>query len=273
MKPPHGPRQVASHPSEAVHHRLNMYVLAASATGVGALALSSPAEAKIVYTPAHVVLGFSGYNLDLNHDGITDFGFSFGYGCRSSTCNYGFWVGPFPSNAVAGKNGPAALWPGVVIGPKRRFWEGSGNIERVVWRFFGSGRGSTAKFYGQWANGVSGKGFKGHYLGLKFIINGRVHYGWARMNTIDPGRWPNVVLTGYAYETIPGKAIKAGQIEGMAESPTLNRDSANPDDPGPGSSLTSPIPDTPHPAALGMLALGAQGVPLWRRKESALEGD
>jgi len=44
-------------------------------------------------------------------------------------------------------------------------------------------------------------------------------------------------------------------------------------DPGSGAFLTSPIPDTPHPASLGMLALGAQGVPLWRRKESALQGN
>jgi hypothetical protein len=37
--------------------------------------------------------------------------------------------------------------------------------------------------------------------------------------------------------------------------------------------LTNPIPDIPQPASLGILALGAQGVPLWRRKESGLEGD
>ena len=30
----------------------------------------------------------------------------------------------------------------------------------------------------------------------------------------------------------------------------------------------SPISDPPQPTSLGMLALGAQGVPLWRRKES-----
>ena len=39
--------------STSLSHNLNMYALAASAAGVGVLALASPAEGKIVYTPAH----------------------------------------------------------------------------------------------------------------------------------------------------------------------------------------------------------------------------
>jgi hypothetical protein len=62
-------------------------------------------------------------------------------------------------------------------------------------------------------------------------------------------------LTGYAYETIPGKSIVAGRT----------KDSE--DDFVPDASLANPIPETPQPASLGMLALGAQAVPLWRRKE------
>ena len=49
------------------------------------------------------------------------------------------------------------------------------------------------------------------YLGLKFMINGEVHYGWARLNeTCDKGN-NSIRLTGYAYETIPNQGIKAGQ--------------------------------------------------------------
>ena len=50
------PRKPASL-SLSVHHRLNMYALAASAAGVSLLALAPPSEAEIVYTKAHVVLG------------------------------------------------------------------------------------------------------------------------------------------------------------------------------------------------------------------------
>jgi hypothetical protein len=75
------PARIPSQLSECLHQRLNMYALAASAAGVGVLALTVPADAKIIYTPAHVVIGkFQSLKLDLNHDGITDFGL------RNSSC-------------------------------------------------------------------------------------------------------------------------------------------------------------------------------------------
>jgi len=70
---PH-PARTPSNLSESTHERLNAYALAASAAGVGMLVLAHPAEAKIVYTKAHRVIGFdSNYMLDLNHDGKADF--------------------------------------------------------------------------------------------------------------------------------------------------------------------------------------------------------
>jgi hypothetical protein len=76
MKRSFGPRKTASNLSESVVHQLNMYALAASAAGVGVLALTQPAEAKIVYTPANVNIVQNGglFRFDLNHDGIPDFG-------------------------------------------------------------------------------------------------------------------------------------------------------------------------------------------------------
>lgn len=49
------------------------------------------------------------------------------------------------------------------------------------------------------------------YLGLKFKIEGEVHYGWARVNTTDHA---SNYLTGYAYETIPNKPIITGKTKG-----------------------------------------------------------
>lgn len=62
----------------SLHHRLNSYALAASAAGVGMLALSNAAEAEIIYTRANVQIPVNGglIELDLNHDGINDFEFS-----------------------------------------------------------------------------------------------------------------------------------------------------------------------------------------------------
>ena len=46
------------------------------------------------------------------------------------------------------------------------------------------------------------------YLGLKFTIRGKIHFGWARVK-VDTQQKPfSATLTGYAYETIPGKSME-----------------------------------------------------------------
>jgi hypothetical protein len=56
-------------------------------------------------------------------------------------------------------------------------------------------------------------------LGLKFVIHGKIHYGWARVSvTLAHQRQYDDVsgtLTGYAYETIPNKPIIAGKTKGQ----------------------------------------------------------
>jgi hypothetical protein len=75
----------------------------------------------------------------------------------------------------------------------------------------------------------------------------------------------SATLTGYAYETIPNKPIIAGKTEGAASEGDEEGFDA-------GASLTThPIPDAPLPVSLGMLSLGAKGVPLWRRSESVAD--
>jgi hypothetical protein len=93
------------------------------------------------------------------------------------------------------------------------------------------------------------------YLGLKFVIKGKAHFGWARVKLSHNMYSPiQATLTGYAYETIPGKGIIAGATKG-------------PDDPEPTAFFNAPASE---PAALGTLALGAPGLSIWRRKESPL---
>jgi hypothetical protein len=79
----------------------------------------------------------------------------------------------------------------------------AGNLEPRFLMFYYYN--STERF-GPWAN------VRNRYLGLKFYVKGKAHYGWARLSTgnyLDP--W--ATLTGYAYETTPYKAIKAGQTK------------------------------------------------------------
>jgi len=54
-----------------------------------------------------------------------------------------------------------------------------------------------------------------HYLGLRFVIKGKIHYGWARLNTtLGKRAHITATLTGYAYETTPNKPIIAGKTHG-----------------------------------------------------------
>jgi hypothetical protein len=92
------------------------------------------------------------------------------------------------------------------------------------------------------------------YLGIRFLINENTHFAWARVcvsHSADKDY--KVTVTGYAYETIPGKPIIAGATKG-------------PEDAEPTAALSSGIPE---PVTLGALALGAPGLSIWRRRESA----
>ena len=59
------------------------------------------------------------------------------------------------------------------------------------------------------------------YLGLEFQIKGQTHYGWALASiaAVFNGRTGSMEtkLSGFAYETIPGAAIKTGQTSGADE--------------------------------------------------------
>jgi hypothetical protein len=228
--------------SDAIRHHLDMYALAASAAGVSALALAQPAEAKIVYTPAHIVLraqSSTQYYLDLNHDGVKDFRFAHGYFYSVTTGFFGSWVSMTPykgnGNGVMGLNRNASALPaGVKIGPAGHFSRYGLMAEAGG---IASNRTQTpdTSFSGAWAN--DGKGLRNRYVGLEFAIKGKVHYGWARVS-VSAFHF-TATLTGYAYETIRNKPIIAGKTHGK-DVITL------------------------EPATLGHLARGASAIPAWR---------
>jgi hypothetical protein len=86
MKATSNATQTMQQLSPPLLHRLNLYALAASAACVASLALAEPAEARIVYTPAHIrILVNELTDLDLNHDGIKDFQFRNIYGTHKNS--------------------------------------------------------------------------------------------------------------------------------------------------------------------------------------------
>lgn len=232
-KSPH-PRPVSQLPQEA-NHKLTLYALAATSAGVGLLAVVQPAEAKIVYTKTHHVIGLHHpYKLDLTHDGTADFLIH-----ETQGGSVGFLVNRLGAkeragNAVQGyanssRRYASALKRGAPIGGRQRFVSGGrfgqelAEVQQSDTVFY--------KYYGPWTNTTKG------YLGLNFKIQGKTHYGWARLGVVHQGFKLTGTLTGYAYETIANKAIIAGDTQGK---------------------------DEIQPASLGHLARGASAVSTWR---------
>jgi hypothetical protein len=121
--------------------------------------------------------------------------------------------------------GPAPLPKGAVIGPGLTL----------------DGNATCMGFMLSWYSTGPWLGLKDRYLGFEFYIDGQKHYGWARLSMQDffcylcIGR-----ILGYAYETVPGKPIVAGDE---------------------GNTTDASVEPT-----LGALALGAPALDLWRRE-------
>jgi hypothetical protein len=251
--------------SQSVRQRLKMYSLASSAAGVSLLALAQPGEAKVVYTKVHQVIGTNGvYELDLNHDGIGDFLIleSGNPSSRSTTqIRNELFAKEALGNAVEGsiassRHLASALKRGAWIGPRQRFISKGYNGEAMA-NVFRSDLSATT--YGRWVN------VNNRYLGLRFRIDGKTHYGWARLTVHLQGDSITAVLTGYAYETVPNKNIRAGQTTDQRDDSTIGAGSADSDSSGPAAAEFEPSSNPLNPASLGKLALGAQGVPSMRR--------
>ena len=130
---------------------------------------------------------------------------------------------------------------GAQIGPPEHFNSDSFvAIER--------GHGSGRSFAGNWGGNP-----KNRYLGVRFLIDGETHYGWVRL-TVTTQSHPYLfggTITAYAYETVPNKAILAGSAEKSASDVKAQN-----------------ATEKPSGASLGMLALGVDGLALWRREET-----
>lgn len=241
MRTPSGPRQIVSRLFESVHRRFNRI---ATIFAVALLTIAGPAAAEIVYTPASVTISKNGsIGLDLNNDGIIDFTLQEVYaesvGCdcvvvmcndairppqgQSDTCapydlcNASDSLEVIPAKGsgevlIKSHSWAAALSQSVEIGPSS-FVPASEHTKKlgdVSVSYFVRGFDCSPprkRMLGPWIN-VSNV-----YLGLEFEINGETHYGWAQLSVQVDYVNITATLTGYAYETIPGMPINAGQTE------------------------------------------------------------
>lgn len=234
---------------EQFHKRLASYAAAAGAAGVGILAMAQPAKAKLVYVPIDQgVSSYPGLLLNVEETPVirlytgSDSAFSWHGSFLEAS---GFGLGSGSGDGVVQR---APLKEGTPIGLGRHF---AGTSAMVQVRHFLTGRASTS---GAWAN------VHLRYLGFQFKFNGQVHYGWARLTVSGI----NAVVVGYAYNTVAGQQILAGQT------------SADPaTQPGPEALANRAAPqlraeDALRPGSLGMLALGSLGLDIWRPRKQEL---
>jgi hypothetical protein len=171
-----------AHVNPKLERQLGAYAAAVSASAVAVLAAAPPASAEVVYTPVNVSIT-SSYALDLNGDGTPDFTI---VRCRCAGSHTSFLLldpdakgnavrPPVKSRANAG-----ALPVGAIIGNAQSFTTATSYGGALM--AFGFAYGTASDQGGPWINATR------RYLGLKFMVEGQVHYAgrgsmWARIST------------------------------------------------------------------------------------------
>jgi len=207
------------------------------AMGMVGLSLAIPplANSEIVYTPANRSIGgsnaFSTMQIDLDNDGTPDLVLS-AYNIDSFSSGFHI-LGILSAKGLQGNQILETHQKLVAADAQARL------IGESVSADLEFGPGGVMALFDEGSNGrgsfhKTSRGFwlgaKNKYLGVKFSISGETHYGWARLNA-NAG---SALLTGYAYETVPNKPIRAGIL------------------PTPESNA-----DPQRPPTLGVLAMGA----------------
>ncbi|MEP6260332.1 MAG: hypothetical protein ABJ092_02050 [Gillisia sp.] len=164
-------------------------------------------QSNIVYTdiePDFTSINLNDYyNLDLNNDQIIEFTLSSRYDSWMEW--FGIASNPNFKNSIISTtpwySHPVPLNSGKEIFNLRGYSKGE-SFE--TWGFFiiGDCFANEKECLNDWKN-------KGDmYLGLRFNLQGKIHYGWARMNVASTTKW---VIKDYAYNATPNNPILAGQ--------------------------------------------------------------
>lgn len=190
-------------------HILDLRLVAIAA--VLSLANHCAADNSVVYRQGPMRLDHASVDLDLDQDGVPDFRFSAGAlaslpspGLPSTSTPYLDTFAFNRNDYLLNAEGRIVLkGAGFKFGPRTRAGKQWGH------------RDSEAQAIA-YASGGIWPGFSRNppeaYLGVRFLSNGAVHYGWVRFvvpQTNSPSTFP--VIADWAYESGPNTAIRAGE--------------------------------------------------------------
>jgi hypothetical protein len=176
----------------------------------GAVVSAAGAQAQVVYTDVNPDYshdapqnnGFAVYPLDLNNDQTVDFVIASRDTVTPNATVRLTLAAPYGAgNAVAGEN-PAGYDYALALDINSMVdstlnWIAATNTMAY--------NNNSANPYDENWNGVTDK-----YLGLKFVVGGNTHYGWARLDSYAIG--DSIVLKDYAFEATPNVGIMTGNM-------------------------------------------------------------
>lgn len=251
----HSACSVSKASSNNLNRQVALYSLAAAVAGVSMLALAEPAAAEVVITKKTIPIPMVPFGtpgpvkISMANNGIENFVFNLYSDPAISDRGLGAWGESGQDEVIAGGSfypKALALPRGAKIGPSAA----NSFASSVLVEATETGR------TGRYSRGFWGPNLKDHYLGVRFQINGKTHYGWIRLSvTMDLQQnapFMSAKITAFAYETVPNKAILAG----TAKKPTTEVQ--------PPENINSQ-----GGPSLGMLGRGADALQMWRREEAS----
>ncbi len=253
----------------SLEQKLHSYAVAASAAGVALFACAVPANARIICgQPSLLLQGNETFPVNPAKQQYAPFNlaqtWTYYQACNATACWTTLWNRAFftpntagASDLLASNSFPAALSPGAEIGPNGRF--GKGRSYGLLFTYGNVGSGTVNHHKGNFVFGTNG------YLGYKFSIAGKDHFGWARLEPELNQKKTTTKLPTFGYETVPGKALRAGACDDLGQlsesrvAPHDSREAAVDRDKLGNSVVPLAIPFArPKYASLGMLALGSR---------------
>jgi hypothetical protein len=199
--------------AKSTHSTLESKLKTYSTVAAGVIAAGSSVNAQIVYTDIDpdVMLSDSSFYIDLDNNDTADFAIvhiNYSYGSTSFLNLVGLQA--LRNNEVLGDTIVSATYSYVSFLPAVLNADDDIDASKEVWynsyygmMYYNGVYGSFNFTGGNWGN-ASDK-----YLGLRFKIDNKWHYGWARVDITANGS--AFIVKDYAYESYPEKHILAGK--------------------------------------------------------------